>query len=643
MSVASLRGVADHGLLAGVLAVGVASPVSAQVASQAAWAGWAQCVINTQGPGYGNQQTQTWTTTGGTPTAQGAFRMHPATWSVAGSGSLQRTQGNQSLEAQWTTNVGGVSAPISVVVRASDGRLLIRAGHAQLRQAGAIVGTQTQKVSGTPTSVTAISAEAFEWGFPAIEDSAGAIRTQGSSSGNVAGSFGVMQPAGSTTSATCSWDFARGAAPSPVPQVVAVAGGPAPTTTSPPRTPPSQPPYQPPASTPPAPAAGAPVATAPSSSPPATIATTVPTTVAQTTPPPASSPPAGGATTSAPPTLTTAPGSTSGATLGGGSPTGLSSAAPPAPTPVNPTSFVAKQVREDGVELTWNAAPGAAYYMLWGAGLPNTGVRVDSTRQVVGGVPAGSQTWTVGSYYLPGPVTTSASAFTKATLTVNAVCSGPGTPPGQAPSDVDTVAGRLYTAAVTWRLVPNAIAYIVDRATVMPGGTPGPWGLVASNCAGATSKIVIAGATPIAPVAANHAGAIDNVQFGPGTQVVYRVRAYDAAGRMGWNSIRWTAPPRPAVRVDSMRASGSTLILGVGVPPSLAGVRLPDYFSIQTSYGTRVSQQAFGTTALRPVSFSSVPLGPQTYTVTLLWEGEWLGQKTSVGSATTTKTFTLTP
>ena len=294
------------------------------------------------------------------------------------------------------------------------------------------------------------------------------------------------------------------------------------------------------------------------------------------------------------------------------------------------------------MELGWSAAPGAAYYMLWGPGLPNTGVRVDSTRQVVSGVPPGAQTWTVGSYYLPGPVTTNASAFTKTTLTVNAVCSGPGTP-GQAPSRVDTVPGQVTSAAITWRLVPNAIAYVVDQATVMPGGVLSPWRIVGSNCAGATSQIVIAGATPIAPVPAGHAGVLDVLNPQPGTTLVYRVRAYDAAGRMGWNSVRWTAPSRPAVRVDSMRASGSTLILGIGVPSSATGLRLPDEFSVSTSFGTRMSQQSFGTTRVRPVAFSSVPLGPQTYTVTLLWTGQWMGRNVIVGSATTTKTFTLTP
>ncbi|MEO6528563.1 MAG: hypothetical protein ABIP93_18240 [Gemmatimonadaceae bacterium] len=202
-------------LVVGLL-IGLARSASPQTAPDAQWAGWAQCGVNTQGAGYANRQTQTWTIAGRTPTVQGAIRLYPASWSVTGSGSLTRTQGTQALSAQWMANAQSASAPISVVVRASDGRRLIRAGHAQLRQTGGITGSQSQTVNGK-TSTSAISREAFEFTFPTVEDSAPSSRISGSSTADVAGSFGVMQPAGARTTAVCAWDFARdgGAAPAP--------------------------------------------------------------------------------------------------------------------------------------------------------------------------------------------------------------------------------------------------------------------------------------------------------------------------------------------------------------------------------------------------------------------------------------------
>src|SRR4051812_33296750 len=107
----------------------------AQSSAEPPWAGWAQCRLDTQGPGYSSQQTHTWTMTGGAPAVQGATRLYAATWTVNGSGALERTQGSQTLAAQWTIS-GQAAAPIAVVVRASDGRRLIQAGHAQLRQPG---------------------------------------------------------------------------------------------------------------------------------------------------------------------------------------------------------------------------------------------------------------------------------------------------------------------------------------------------------------------------------------------------------------------------------------------------------------------------------------------------------------------------
>jgi hypothetical protein len=213
-------------LVAPMLALPLASPASAQATSQATsplgWSGWARCEVNVQGRGYTDQQTHTWVMGAGTPTVQGAFYVYPATWSVAGGGGLQKSQGSQSLAAQWATNVASMSAPIAVFVRASDGRMLIQSRHAQLRGRDAIQGYQQQTIAGKAQRPTAISLEAFDWAFPLITVPPRATSVSSSQSQATTGSVGVMQPAGSQGTASCTWQFGQGsAAPAPPPEVIA--------------------------------------------------------------------------------------------------------------------------------------------------------------------------------------------------------------------------------------------------------------------------------------------------------------------------------------------------------------------------------------------------------------------------------------
>jgi len=204
----------------------LALPAIAAHAQAPQWAGWARCQVTITGPGYNDTQTHTWTITGGAPTAEGAFTVYGGTWSVVGGGSLQRTQGNQSLLAQWARTVSGVSAPIAVFVRPSDRRMFIQARHAQLRAAGSVNGFQQVTIDGTPQPPGTIAGEAFEWAFPAIEVTATptSLTASGTSAPPVTGSVGLMQPAGSQGTASCSWQFAEGApAPAPPPTLVAQA------------------------------------------------------------------------------------------------------------------------------------------------------------------------------------------------------------------------------------------------------------------------------------------------------------------------------------------------------------------------------------------------------------------------------------
>ncbi len=191
------------------------------------WNGWAQCKINVQGPNaYAHQETHTWQITGGAPTSEGVIRLYPATWSETGQGGFQKKQVGQSLFASWTTNATGVSGPIAFFFRASDHKLIVKSGHAQLRVHGGVTGTQQQIVGDKPSPAAPIALEAFEWPFPAV---GGAfrpmrkgvplkeLRIEGSNSAPTTGSVGPMQPGGSQGTAACTWAFVQGSTPRPLP------------------------------------------------------------------------------------------------------------------------------------------------------------------------------------------------------------------------------------------------------------------------------------------------------------------------------------------------------------------------------------------------------------------------------------------
>ncbi len=202
-----------------------------QTAAPAPWGGWARCEINVSGQGYSDQQTHTWTISSSASTVSGAFRVYPASWSVAGSGSLQHTQGSQTLMAKWATSAQNLSAPLAVFVRASDKRMFIQARHTQTRAPRSINGYQQLAIDGKPQKPATIAAEAFEWAFPVVEVSrpkpGDPLVAHGSSTPLVNGKVGFMQPAGTQATASCSWQFGQGsAAPAPPP---AVASQPTPT------------------------------------------------------------------------------------------------------------------------------------------------------------------------------------------------------------------------------------------------------------------------------------------------------------------------------------------------------------------------------------------------------------------------------
>ena len=206
------------------LSIAAVTLASAQTPQQPQWAGWARCQITvSRSRVTSDTQTHTWTM-GGAPSVEGVFRVYPGTWSVVGGGTLQSTQGNQTRVAQWARTVTSVSAPIAVFVRASDGRMFIQARHAQLRAARSVNGFQQLTIDGVAQKPGPIDAEAFEWAFPTIEVGSTNTTINGSSTPAVTGSVGLMQPAGSQGTASCTWQFGQGAsAPAPPPTLNAQA------------------------------------------------------------------------------------------------------------------------------------------------------------------------------------------------------------------------------------------------------------------------------------------------------------------------------------------------------------------------------------------------------------------------------------
>jgi hypothetical protein len=82
----------------------------------------------------------------------------------------------------------------------------------------------------------------------------------------------------------------------------------------------------------------------------------------------------------------------------------------------NPWGFKGIETGPGQIQLSWKPVKGASYYVVLGPGSSYGGVRVDSTKYLVTGAPAGAQDWLVGTYYLPGPMSTPASAFSKVTV-----------------------------------------------------------------------------------------------------------------------------------------------------------------------------------------------------------------------------------
>jgi hypothetical protein len=363
-----------------------------------AWAGWARCQVDVVGPGYADRRSHTWILTGGAPRIEGAFTVFPASWSVVGSGGIDRTQGANTLTARWAVNGASTNAPIAFWIRASDGRLFASARHSQAVANGGVAGYAIYTNDGKPNPPQQIAAQAQEWTFPTVEDASTVRTLNGTSSMGVAGSVGYMQQPGSQSTVSCTWQFAQGAAVSPPPTLAAVAV-PTPSLTG---GAPNQP--GPIIQSPPIASGGTPQPTSdtptgtsqPPGTPPTTPGIVQPGTRTQI---PIQVPPT--------PELTAVPGGTTAGTTTG----------PTAATAKDPSNFRAQQTGDGTVKLTWDAVPGAGSYMIGGPGT-NNGVMVSGLSQTLTGIAQGMQTWTVATIYSPGGILTTADRWSRASATV---------------------------------------------------------------------------------------------------------------------------------------------------------------------------------------------------------------------------------
>jgi hypothetical protein len=228
----------------------------------------------------------------------------------------------------------------------------------------------------------------------------------------------------------------------------------------------------------------------------------------------------------------------------------------------------------------------------------------------------------------------------------------PQTQPGVAPSGLALIPYAQGGGAIQWPAVPGAVAYTVDRAEDY--GTIA-WTTLGSSCSGSTTSLKFATSVPNGPVQPNHVGFLDITGTTPRLRYVYRVRAFDAAGRMGWSSIRWRAPHSGDPKIYSSKVTGSTVELNVAFWTvdrddnltaseranfDFHGGRPPDQFVVNTSYGVTTPFVASSVRDIASPEFhlrlTSVPEGTHTFTVNAYWTLLWDGTLPRVVSAKST-------
>ena len=176
------------------------------------WTGSMRCEINVNAGGYTQRETQTWTLTGAAPTQQGAFEIYPATWTVSGQGSFDRSSASSRRTANWTANVPGMNAPISFHVTPT-GRRVVKLWHSLLSMHRAYSGTEQYFQQGVPQLPKTFEATVYEWQPSQIEVPPADTRISGSQTLEVRKQVGPVQSPDTPATVVCTWSFGRGSAP----------------------------------------------------------------------------------------------------------------------------------------------------------------------------------------------------------------------------------------------------------------------------------------------------------------------------------------------------------------------------------------------------------------------------------------------
>ncbi len=202
-------------LLLALLSTLSAPAVLAQAPVAQGWAGWAQCRLTIQGPGYNHAERHLWTITGA-GTSNANMEIYPTSWTVTGSGSLDRVSGPTRKQAQWRIN--GTLPNVTIGFTRHADRIAIQrwTNHGPARNA--LTGTETTTVNGVGTSRPMLL-DVQQWAFPATATrTPTSTRATGSNTARFDGLRGPLAPPGSMGVAECKWDFAKSPdEPAPLP------------------------------------------------------------------------------------------------------------------------------------------------------------------------------------------------------------------------------------------------------------------------------------------------------------------------------------------------------------------------------------------------------------------------------------------
>jgi hypothetical protein len=181
-------------LLFGVLSITAVTATFAQTPAPVAqtWAGFAQCQIAIEGPGYTHAETHRWEITGA-GTRQSNLEIYPATWTVTGAGSLQR-RGRTLVPEQWSGT--GTLTNVEIGFTRHLDRITFQRWSGAGPARGAYTGAESRP-----------SMDIQQWAFPASQDSLTSTRITGSATSHFNGAVGPLAPADAKGTATCTWDF----------------------------------------------------------------------------------------------------------------------------------------------------------------------------------------------------------------------------------------------------------------------------------------------------------------------------------------------------------------------------------------------------------------------------------------------------